>query len=453
MFWSDLHLYGDKTAVIEGTEKLTYEELVARCDEIARQLGVARKLVFVFATNNISGLIAYLACLRAGHVVMMIDPGLDKSKLDVLFETYLPNFYIEQERVTAFQHEEYQLDQQLALLLSTSGSTGSAKQVALSFDNLQHNADAICQYLPIRASDKTISTLPLFYSYGLSVINTHLNCGATIVFTEFSMLNRQFWALMEAENINSFAAVPHNYDMLLRLKFPSKHLPELRYFTQAGGKLAKQKVQQLATYAKESNKQFFVMYGQTEATARMAYLEPELASTNPSSIGQAIPMGKFELRDERGRTITQPKITGEILYQGPNVMLGYADSVEDLSQFGSIESLETGDLGYMDEQGLYFIVGRKKRFIKLFGKRINLDDIESYFSKLGVESMCSGNDAKLVVAVKNVNNINDLKKDLSQTLNVHSSVIEMLAVSELPINANGKKDYTGLLAQAGGCHD
>lgn len=449
MFWSDLTCFGHNVAVVDGNTRLTYAELAEHCDALQKQLGDIKSLVFVMASNDINGLIAYLACLRANKVCMLIDPELAQSKLDTLLTTYQPNFVIHNLQVKIYSSAEHVFAEQLALLLSTSGTTGSAKQVALSFDNIQNNADAICGYLPIHQSDKTLSTLPLFYSYGLSVINTHLNRGATIVFTAYSMMNREFWKIFETEQINSFAAVPHNYDMLLRIKFTEMALSSLRYFTQAGGRLAEKKVATLANYAQRTGKQFFVMYGQTEATARMSYLSPEQAILHPDSIGKPVPYGRFELRDPAGNRVTKVGEVGEIIYSGPNVMLGYANSSEDLQQFSPSGKLATGDLGYADKEGLYYIVGRKKRMVKLFGNRVNLDEVEQFFHRQGIEVTSAGTDKKLVVAFLNEPDISSLKKELSQYLNIHSSAIVALSLSEFPLTANGKKDYRAILSKAG----
>lgn len=449
MFWEQLERFDKKVALIEGEQRLSYAELASRCDKLVKQLGSGKRLVLVLASNNIVGVIAYLACLRGGHTMMMIDPSIDASKKVQLIEAYSPNFLIEDEHVEGLSEQACHLDERLALLLSTSGSTGSAKQVALSFNNIQSNADSICEYLPIRDSDCALSTLPLFYSYGLSVINTHLNRGAAIVFTQYSMMNREFWDLFEREKITSIAGVPHSYDMLLMLRFTQKNLPYLRYFTQAGGKLSEDKVKILADYAAKSDKAFFVMYGQTEATARMAFLEPSMVSNHSGSIGQAIPGGQFYLCDDNGNQIDSPNVVGEIFYTGPNVMLGYVNGRSDLHDFAAKESLATGDLGFRDEQGLMYITGRKKRFVKLFGNRISLDEVEHYFSQKGIDAMCTGNDNKLVVALKNVNTINDMKRELSTSLAIHSSAIEIFSIDEFPINANGKKDYSSLLGKVG----
>lgn len=449
MFWLNLESFYDRIAVVEDKQQLTYRQLVKKCDELFAKMENEKQLVFVVASNNIVGLVGYLACLRYGHLAMLIDPELDEQKLQALIALYRPNLLVRNNQATKVSSKLHNIDDQAALLLSTSGSTGTAKQVVLSYENLQANADSICSYLPIEATDKALSTLPLFYSYGLSVLNSHLNRGATIVFTKYSFVNREFWQMFKQESINSFAGVPHSYDMLLRLRFTRMILPSLRYFTQAGGRLAAEKASLLADYAQQNDKDFFVMYGQTEATARMAFLPTKSVLLKPGAIGKAIPQGYFELRAENGTKVTEIKETGELYYTGPNVMLGYAQGPEDLTRFETLSWLATGDIGFFDEDGDYYIVGRRKRLIKIFGMRIGLDEVEELLLKKGLESYCCGKDNKLLVALSHCNDIKKVKADLSEELKLHSSVINVITMQSLPLTANGKKDYMSVMRQAG----
>jgi acyl-coenzyme A synthetase/AMP-(fatty) acid ligase len=223
------------------------------------------------------------------------------------------------------------------------------------------------------------------------------------------------------------------------------NLPSLRYFTQAGGRLSPALVGQLADYASAQHKQFFVMYGQTEATARMAYLPGDRALLKPESIGRAIPDGKLSLRDELGRDIIENNSPGELVYQGENIMLGYALNMSELAAFNPAEKLLTGDIAYQDEDGDFFIIGRKKRFIKLFGQRINLDEVEQLLVEKQLETYCCGDDTKLIVAVQKMNDIKVLRTTVSRLLNVHHSVVEVFLLDELPVTANGKKDYQAIM--------
>jgi acyl-CoA synthetase (AMP-forming)/AMP-acid ligase II len=244
--------------------------------------------------------------------------------------------------------------------------------VRLSYAAIDANAKQIAEYLELTARDRPITTLPIHYSYGLSVVTSHLNVGATIILTGQSVIDAAFWQLVRKEEVTSLAGVPYTYELLDRVGFRDMSLPSLRTLTQAGGRLPPETVRRYTEWAKARDARFFVMYGQTEATARMSYMPPARILDAPDCIGIPIPRGSFRLIDETGTTISSPGTVGELVYSGPNVMLGYALSPDDLSKGRELEELRTGDLASRDAQGLYRIVGRKSRFAKLYGLRINL---------------------------------------------------------------------------------
>lgn len=462
MFFTNLAQYKEQLAVIEGEVSLTYGQLDKQCQEFARAIKVSHKsLFFLFAHNRISTLIAYLSLLQQDQAIMLLDPDIDGDALDNLIENYRPAAMINQTLASGLiadvcyqpQPKTDQIDSKLALLLSTSGSTGAKKQVALSYANLHLNAESICAFLPIQKTDRALCNLPFFYVYGLSVINSHLASGACCVLSDVSPVSRGFWQLIEQQGITSLAGVPYTYEMLLRLRVTSKTLPSMRYFTLAGGKLAPEKVVQLAEYGQQHGKGFYVMYGQTEATARMSYLPAVKTSTKPGSIGQAIPGGRFELRDENDQPFNTPDTIGELCYFGPNIMLGYVRKAVDLANFAPQGMLRTGDLAYFDADGDYYIAGRKSRFIKLFGQRIGLDEVEQLLEQDGVVSYCCGNDQKLVIAMEQQADkeldLQSLGKQVASKLRLHASVIQVLAVADLPKTPSGKKDYHSIMQLAG----
>ncbi|MFT4994618.1 MAG: long-chain acyl-CoA synthetase [Paraglaciecola sp.] len=460
MFFNLLNQSSQAIAAIEGDNRLTYAELEARCVDFSAKLAKPRQLIFLKAHNNIPSLVAYLAALRSQHPIMLLSPDISQGQLDSLIQIYQPNVLIENLSITHLHARPIDLSDELAILLSTSGSTGSAKQIALSAHNLQANARSICAYLPIRPDDRSVTTLPFFYSYGLSVINSHLLAGACIVFTGHSLVNREFWRLFKQQRITSFAGVPHSYEILLKLRFTGMELPSLRYFTQAGGRLSPALVEEIADYACAQHKQFFVMYGQTEATARMAYLPGDRAKLKPASIGRAIPDGQLLLQDEQGQKITGHGLPGELVYQGPNVMLGYVASCTDLGTFKAPEYLLSGDIAYRDEDGDFFITGRLKRFVKLLGQRISLDEVEQWLAELGHETYCCGDDKGLIVAVSAGSSTTAVEQDklpddnkglntlLCKRLQLHHSLIQCLVLDGLPLTASGKKDYQQVLRLA-----
>ena len=454
----------------------TYEAIASAADACASQISAngERKLGFILARNDLPTFIAYLACLRHRQPVMLLDANLSEQTLDSLKSTYQPDFIVKENQIELFSEPVKAIDASLSLLLSTSGSTGSPKQVALSAVNLQANAASICQYLPIESSDIALTTLPFFYSYGLSIINSHLLSGACVLLSDTSVVDRQFWQLLEASNVTSFGGVPYSYDMLIRLGLTKKALPSLRYFTQAGGKLAAKKVTMLADYAEAHGKSFYVMYGQTEATARMAYADLAVIKHKPDSIGQAIPRGQFTLdvninneqhhlscsraveASDTEAKASAPEHIGELIYTGANVMLGYAHQLADLQCLPKPHCLHTGDLAYADEDGHYFIVGRLSRFIKVFGLRVALDEVQALLNANQLDTYVLGKDNQIQVLVTEsslsnnaslthgeatVTTASQLIKWLSLQLQVHHSVIKVSTIAKLPITVNGKADY------------
>ncbi|MHA7155598.1 AMP-binding protein [Arthrobacter sp. TMN-50] len=435
----DLARHGDRPAVITIDGVLTYRELAGRVDAIAAQLGEDRRLVLLEARNTLDSLVGYLAALSAGHSLLLT--AADKpAALESLTATYDPDVVLHpgdgtpniEERRPGSRHE---LHPELALLLSTSGSTGSPKLVRLSYANLAANASAIAEYLGIGPDDRAATTLPLHYSYGLSVVNSHLMRGAGLVLTDLSVVDPCFWTLFRESQATSFAAVPYTFDLLERVGFADVDLPCLRYVTQAGGRLAPEKVNYWASTAQGRNWKLFVMYGATEATARMAYLPPDLAEANPGTIGVAIPGGAFRIEPVDGQA------NGELVYTGPNVMLGYAEQPADLSLGREIHELRTGDLACQHSNGLYEVVGRRSRFVKIVGLRVDLGHVERILADLGVTAAAAGTDSGLVVAAQGEHDAGVLSKVLAGRTGLPRAAVDVHAVEDLPRLASGKIDY------------
>lgn len=445
MFFQRLADFGEQIAVIQDQQALSYTQLAQRVSDFGAQLQAiapeGRKLILLQGDNDLDTLVAYLAALQHKHALLLVDVKLGEQQLQGILEVYQPNVSIKQGQIKAINPLSINLHQDLALLLSTSGSTGSPKQVALSQTNLQANAESILAYLPIKASDKTLTTLPFAYSYGLSVINSHLLAGACVVLNKEPPTSRAFWQTFEQQQIASLAGVPYSWQMLIRLGFTRKAHPHLRYFTQAGGKLESAAVSQLTDYAQANQTPFFIMYGQTEATARMAYLDPQKLLQKPDSIGQPIPGGRFALKDQAGNCIQSNEQSGELYYQGANTMLGYTENQADLANFEPAEWLATGDLAYRDGECDYFINGRLKRIIKPFGQRINLDELEQWLGQHGHRAICIGNDKGLLVVAQMGDDERPIAMDIARFLTLNVNVIKVLNVVELPLLNNGKPDY------------
>ena len=433
----------------EGTT-LSYQELALKADVLANKIGQEKQFFIVKCRNNFDTIIAYLAALRGNHTVLMLDADLDTGLLDNLIACYQPNglwesgadknyHYRHLERTTNTVHSD------LALLLSTSGSTGSPKLVKLTLNNLQSNASSIAEYLKISSSEAPITTLPLHYSYGLSIINSHLLVGAKILLTSSSVVSKEFWQFFKTAKASSFAGVPYTYEMLKRLRIENMDLSSLRYFTQAGGKLAPHLIKYFATIAKNKGIDFFTMYGQTEATARISWLPADQVLSKVGSIGIPIPKGNITLESASGDLIDTINTEGELIYQGDNVMMGYAESAQDLAKGDQLKSvLRTGDLAKVDIDGFYFITGRLKRFIKIFGNRVNLEEIELSLSHAGFECKCVGEDNCLAIATINKDN-SAIKQFIVEKYRFHHSIINPFFLNEFPLNSSGKTQYADIL--------
>lgn len=454
-FFQNLSRFGKARAVSFPSQSgelqhLSYAELQKACDEFKAQLPSSRCLIAIVCHNDLPTLVAYLACLQAHHPVLLLDQQTSEAQLAVLQKAYSFNRVIRDGVIEEMTDTALALDEKLAVLLSTSGSTGSPKQVALSYDNIEQNCQSICAYLPIESDDTVITTLPFNYAYGLSVIHTHLAKGARVVLSEYSVIDKLFWQLLEQEKVTSLSGVPYTYEMLLRLGLVKKELPFLRYLTQAGGKLSVNRVKALAEYGVASNTPFYVMYGQTEATARMAYIEPCSVINKPDSIGKPIEQGSFYLMDAQGSEIERAGVAGELVYRGPNVMLGYVTCYTELAALSSMSELKTGDVAYFDEDGDFFITGRLKRFVKIFGKRVSLDEVEMQLKTRALEVGVIGSDNKLRIAVTEASLLQSkldpakLLKQASTELKIHHSTIQVHSVDSLPKTANGKLDYKAL---------
>ncbi len=393
----DFKSFYPKIAMIDDKgEQYTYKQLDDEQDKFAQSLE-ERQLIFIVCTNTIECITAYVSCIINKIPVMLIDIHIMQEKLEeliVAFEPlyiYMPhrygelklkcNKYIEVERKKDYsllkitEHNVYYINEGLALLLSTSGSTGESKHVRISYINLYSNTKSIVSTLGIEAGDKAITSLPMNYCYGLSVINTHLYVGATLLITDEKVISKKFWDFASSKKMSIFAGVPYTYEVLKKLKIFEKNDVKFKKLLQAGGKLNEEMEKYLRDYSSKNNVELYIMYGQTEATARMSCLKVR-GNEYFGSVGQALEGGKFEIVLDNGR-VAMPYEKGEIIYEGKNVSLGYATRKEDLNSEDTRKGvLKTKDVGYLDEEGYLYVTGRMDRMVKIQGLRIKLEYIE-----------------------------------------------------------------------------
>ena len=448
-----------KTAIIfDSGAKISYGQLKQDLNKFSKFFE-HRGLIFILGGNHYSVIQFYLTAFENQLVPLLLEKNIPLAHLEKLAAIYKPNWMLlpktmayGKKYVTLWSDENYSLyacpdrnwlslNPDLSLLLSTSGSTGSPKLVKLSSSNVISNAKAISHYLSISQNDCALAHLPLTYSFGLSVINSHFFAGASIFLTDQSMMDRSFWENARNNEITSISGVPYHFDMILRLGLSKINIPTLKSLMQAGGRMEPEKVLKLNSICQEKNIKFWLMYGQTEASPRIAYLQPESVHKKPGSIGKAIPGGALSLENELGEQIDNENVKGQLVYRGPNVFMGYANQAKDLS-IGDLSNgvLYTGDLAYKDQDNDFYICGRLSRFIKVFGKRVALDDVEVFLSEYNLEGAATGQDDKLCVALIEFPKFN-LKKILADRLGLHISAITVIQIENIPLKDSGKVDY------------
>lgn len=464
--WADVDERAPAIWVEQRARCLRYGELKAAV-QIARDAMVALPapaLAFAFCPNSPDLIVAYLACLDVRIPLGLGEPS--RQVFERVIPTYRPTMVllpmeadISTFGYTARSHPAFtetvmwirqdglpyegKLHPQLALLLATSGSTGDAKFVRLTRTNLEANARSIAEYLRLTDGEIAAQSLPLNYSYGLSILNSHLIAGASVAMTRHSFIRPEFWQMVDDCACTSFSGVPYMYETLYRLRLLPTDRPSIRTLTQAGGALKVELLRHFNDAAHRQQAVFYAMYGQTEATARIAYVPPERLADKAGTIGIAIPRGELWLKPVTGESTMH-----EIHYRGPNVMMGYAQEPADLARGDELTGvLATGDLGEIDEDGYLRVTGRLARFVKLFGKRVNLAHIESEIERaFGVRCAALGKvDAlKACLEAATPETCKQVRIHLARWLGVPPLVLEVVGVDRIPLTSSGKKNYKAL---------
>ena len=411
---------------------------------------VKRGLVLCGLPRSVEGVLTYLAAAASGHAVMMIDPST--PRVENLLEAYQPEWVIFPEKSGLSAHNLYRrmnsflsglslwqrsekpaesLHADLFLLLLTSGSTGGGKAVRLSYANLAHNTNAIIDSLDLTAKECALLHLPMAYSFGLSVLNMQLAVGGRVLLTEYSPVSREIWGLARAQEATLFAGVPAHYEMLARLGLDRLHVPTLKTFLQAGGKMPVPLTEDILQQVQARQGKLFIMYGQTEASPRLTCFPLHIIPEKIGAAGYALKDGKLAIED------------GEIVYTGPNVMMGYAESRADLAQGDTQHGrLATGDLGQLDDDGCLRITGRKQRFAKLYGERIALDDLEQLARAVTTAYALEGTDRIiLMTTAKEATTHQKLKDHLVKATGITPTWLEVRAIDAVPYQSTGKVDY------------
>ena len=415
----------------------------------------SKNLIFFFIDNTKEAIILYFQIIKSGNVPILLSPDLDENFITSLNIKYKPQ-YILSNREMNFLKDEFkfltQLDQfklyetkvnfvypihkDLCLLMTTSGSTGSPKLVKISYKNIFENTKSICKFLKINKNHITITTLQPYYTYGLSIINTHIYKKAKIIINKKSFFEKEFWNNCKKNKVNSFGAVSFMYEILKKIKFENMILPHLKYITHAGGKLPNSIHNYINNVSTNKNYKFITMYGQTEATSRISYLPWKFSKKKISSIGIPIPGVNLFIKDNKDK--------GEICFSGKNIMMGYANNYEDLSKNERFKKYCTGDIGKKDKDGFFYVIGRKDRFVKIFGHRINLDEVDSQIINEGLKAISVKKNENIIIYCEKDDDILKIKNFITKKLNLNISFFKIKKINKIPITKSGKISYSKL---------
>lgn len=443
----------------DGETIISYGELSDFVNRV-EALALERGIVFTLCENCAGALAGYIAFESVKIVPLLLSAAIDEGLLAELERTYTPMYYwvpkmtaIEYPGEEIFsgygyslfktQNNPYNINDQLSLLMPTSGSTGSPKLVRYKYGNLEANAKNVAAVFGWTEREKCIADLPIQYTMGLNVINSHLVVGAEILLIKSNLMSARFWDFVKENKGTNFTGVPYSYEIMTKLRFMRMKLPDLYTLAEGGGKLTDEMFLSLVEYTVKNNKRFCATFGTTETSARMAFLDPKYAMEKIGSIGKAIPEGELFLLDEDGREITEMEARGELGYRGANVTMGYSVCRDDLSKGDEWKGTYlTGDIARRDKDGFYFIVGRKSRFLKLYGLRVNLDQTERIIKeKYDCECACSGTDKSMYVYVTDEKVAADVASFLGKKLNMLAATFEVRLVPEIKKNETGKPQY------------
>lgn len=399
--------------------------------------------------------VAFYYCMLANHIVpILVDAQLDTEMIEQLAERYKPQYIWKPvdgkskivlkrggHMLIETNNETPDLHDDLALLLTTSGSTGSPKLVRLSYNNVYSNAQNGAKHLQVQADDITITTLPFYYCYGLSIMHIHWHMGAAVCITKQPITSSQFWSFLKESKATNFVTVPYHYEILGRINFIEQDYPALRFITEGGGKLSKELQSSYGKALADKNIRFYILYGQTEGTALLSGIPYDKVLDRLESVGTAFPATKAEVRSANEDSI------GELVFQGQSVSMGYAEKEEDLIKGDENQGvLYTGDLAYMDEEGYIYLKGRKKRFVKILGARVSLDEMENIIRMRYTEAeiVCSGCDNHIILYYEREIDEKELIRFCEIKFRIKKSMIELKKVSNIPRNSSGKVLYSKL---------
>lgn len=423
--------FKNKIAIVQDDKNYKYSDLIYFSKKFSKLIA-KNSLVVLIARNEIESISLYVSSVINGYFLIILDGSSNINFFSTVIKNFKPNYifypkeYINTNKknkkiffsnycLEEISKKKKDINKKNSIILTTSGTTSNPKFVRLSNYNLFINTKQINNYLNISKKDITITTLPMAYSFGLSILNTHLEVGGSIVINNDPIYSKNFWKKVNIYKVCSFGTVPAVYQYLKKINFDKFVSNSIRYLTVAGGKTDKEVLMYLYKMCKKKGIKFFVMYGQTEASPRMSYFDLTKYPKKLESIGKSLPDTKFEI------------YKNELIFTGDNVSLGYAKNLNDLKK-GDINKgkIKTGDLGFKDNENFYFLTGRKKRISKLFGLRINLDDIESVLKKKNINAKAIINDNKIKIKSLYLKDHDKIKSVIFNKFKINKNYIEII---------------------------
>jgi len=466
----------DGVALVEAGRRYTYGQLHSAAGKLAAELAALdlppSSRVGVLGPNSLFWVASYLAVMKLGHVAVPFSDKLTSDDIrrnanlvgcaavcaDLRILCRFPTAFDDDIAVLTNEalqsgREPYRPDPVPvdpgadAVLMFTSGTTSRPKAVRVTQGNIQANADSIITFLGLRSDDRVLVILPFYYCFGASLLHTHLRCGGCIVLCDSFAFPETALDLLEREECTVLAGVPSSFQLLLRAStFAQRTLPSLRLIQQAGGRLPPVLIEELL--AAKPAADLFVMYGQTEATARLSYLPPDKLQAKPGSIGKGIPGVQLRVLNESGEPVT-PGERGEIYATGANISPGYYEDPQGSAAKFTRHGLRTGDLATVDDDGDIFIVDRRDDFIKSWGHRISSQEVEAAALRMeqlvsaaviGVPDDEAGEAVTLFVTARpgTVVTSNEVLAVCRQHLPKYMVPRSVLILNALPLNSSGK---------------
>lgn len=458
MFWlSRTPGIDNRAFIVDDEQSYSFHEIFKLGEAMLSDIP-KRSVIIIEADRDLDTVCIYVGALRSAVVPLVIDANLNDEAVAGIANAFQAEFVFSSgsrelagykisgnacSKTVYSRNEKSHIDvyEELCLLLPTSGSTGEAKCVRTSYDNLSQATQSIVRYLEMDESRVSISSLPLHYTYGLSVLNCALESRSRFVLSDKSWVEREFWSAVEKQGVTDLSGVPFMFQTLRRMKLPETTLSQLKCVNQAGGRLEPALTEYFIDYFSAHDIAYFTMYGATEASPRISYVPHQRSKEKLGTVGIPIDIGKLSTDAADGVS------EGELIYEGPNVCLGYGYNREDLALGDeNNQLLRTGDIGFIDEDGYATIVGRKKRFVKVFGMSVNLDTIESMVRSVTDHSIVLGADDMVLVLITD-GDPKAIKDKIVENVTFPSRGLKVNKVSEIYMNASGKPDYPRMSAE------